>query len=90
MIVTDPRRPPVTVFRCGAGPPRRAPARLGRPGARGRPGAGPRACTRPRGPGHHGLVMNELAFPSMGTTVRLLADAPLEPLRAGSRRSPRG
>ena len=27
--------------------------------------------------------MNELTFPCMGTTVRLLADAPLEPLRAG-------
>jgi hypothetical protein len=27
--------------------------------------------------------MNELVFPSMGTTVRLLADAPLEPIRAG-------
>jgi FAD:protein FMN transferase len=27
--------------------------------------------------------MNELIFPSMGTTVRLLADAPLEPIRAG-------
>ncbi len=27
--------------------------------------------------------MNELVFPSMGTTVRLIADAPLEPLRAG-------
>ena len=29
--------------------------------------------------------MNELVFPCMGTTVRLLADAPLEPLRAGHR-----
>jgi thiamine biosynthesis lipoprotein len=27
--------------------------------------------------------MNELVFSSMGTTVRLLADAPLEPIRAG-------
>jgi thiamine biosynthesis lipoprotein len=27
--------------------------------------------------------MNELAFPCMGTTVRLVADAPLEPVRAG-------
>jgi thiamine biosynthesis lipoprotein len=27
--------------------------------------------------------MHELIFPSMGTTVRLLADAPLEPIRAG-------
>ena len=27
--------------------------------------------------------MNELVFPSMGTTVRLIADAPLEPIRAG-------
>ena len=42
------------------------------------------------GPRHHGLVMNELVFPSMGTTVRLLADAPLEPIRPGSRRSPLG
>jgi FAD:protein FMN transferase len=27
--------------------------------------------------------MNELTFPSMGTTVRLIADAPLEPVRRG-------
>ena len=27
--------------------------------------------------------MNELAFPCMGTTVRLIAAAPLEPIRAG-------
>ena len=27
--------------------------------------------------------MNELTFPCMGTTVRLIADAPLEPIRAG-------
>ena len=27
--------------------------------------------------------MNELRFPCMGTTVRLIADAPLEPVRAG-------
>jgi FAD:protein FMN transferase len=30
--------------------------------------------------------MNELVFPCMGTTVRLLADAPLEPVRAGIER----
>ena len=30
--------------------------------------------------------MNELAFPCMGTTVRLLAEQPLEPVRAGVER----
>ncbi len=30
--------------------------------------------------------MNELVFPCMGTTVRLLAELPLEPLRAGIER----
>jgi FAD:protein FMN transferase len=30
--------------------------------------------------------VNELVFPSMGTTVRLIADAPLEPIRAGIER----
>ena len=87
VIITDPAPTPAPVAAAPAPAPAPSPPpRASRP----RPGAGSRAGPRRARPRHHGLLMNELVFPSMGTTVRLLADAPLEPLRAGIEASRRG
>ena len=66
--------------RAGAAAPAPAPA----PSAPAAPApARAGARTGARRARHHGVVVNELVFPCMGTTVRLIADAPLEPVRAG-------